>query len=73
MIEFPRRNTLQAAEMQRMLQELRQAAQGSAAEAKVVAAAAAVQLAAIENLSRSAVQLSVGAQQLAQAARFVRE
>jgi methyl-accepting chemotaxis protein/putative methionine-R-sulfoxide reductase with GAF domain len=73
LIEFPRRNTLQADEMQRMLQELRQAAKGSAAEAKVVAAAAAEQLTAIENLSRSAIQLSAGAQQLAQAARFVRE
>jgi len=73
MIEFPRRNTVQADEMQRMLAELRQAAKTSAAEAQVVAAAAAEQLQAIENLSRSAIQLSTGAQQLAQAARFVRE
>ncbi|MFI5206860.1 MAG: methyl-accepting chemotaxis protein [Gemmatimonadales bacterium] len=73
MIEFPRRNTLQAEEMQRMLQELRQAAKASASESQVVAAAAAEQLQAIENLSTSAVQLSSSASQLAQAARFVRE
>jgi methyl-accepting chemotaxis protein/putative methionine-R-sulfoxide reductase with GAF domain len=73
MIEFPRRNTMQADEMQRMLQDLRGAAQTSAAEAQVVAAAAAEQLQAIESLSRSAIQLSTGAEQLAQAARFVRE
>ena len=73
MIEFPRRNTMQADEMQRMLQELRGAAKASAAEAQVVAAAAAEQLQAIESLSRSAIQLSTGAEQLAQAARFVRE
>ena len=73
MIEFPRRNTVQAEEMQRMLQELRQAAKASASESQVVAAAAAEQLQAIENLSRSAIQLSSSASQLAQAARFVRE
>jgi methyl-accepting chemotaxis protein len=73
MIEFPRRNTVQADEMQRMLEELRGAAQASAAEAQVVAAAAAEQLQAIESLSRSAIQLSGGTEQLARAARFVRE
>src|SRR5579859_47360 len=73
MIEFPRRNTVQAEEMQRMLQELREAAKASASESQVVAAAAAEQLQAIENLSRSAIQLSASASQLAQAARFVRE
>jgi methyl-accepting chemotaxis protein len=73
MIEFPRRNTMQADEMQRMLRELRGAAQTSASEAQVVAAAAAEQLQAIESLSRSAIQLSTSAEQLAQAARFVRE
>ncbi len=73
MIEFPRRNTLQADEMQRMLQDLRGAAQTSAAEAQVVAAAASEQLQAIESLSRSAIQLSAAAEQLAQAAKFVRE
>ena len=73
MIEFPRRNTTRAEEMQAMLQQLRRAAQGSAAEAQAVAAAAAEQLQAIENLSRSAVQLSGSAEQLAKAARFVRE
>jgi methyl-accepting chemotaxis protein/putative methionine-R-sulfoxide reductase with GAF domain len=73
MIEFPRRNTLQADEMQIMLQDLRKAAQTSASEAQVVAAAAAEQLQAIESLSRSAIQLSASAEQLAQAARFVRE
>lgn len=73
MIEFPRRNTMQADEMQRMLRDLRGAAQSSASEAQVVAAAAAEQLQAIESLSRSAIQLSSGAEQLAQAARFVRE
>jgi methyl-accepting chemotaxis protein len=73
MIEFPRRNTLQADEMQKLLTDLRLAAQQSAAEAQVVAAAAAEQLQAIESLSRSAIQLSGGAEQLARAARFVRE
>ena len=73
MIEFPRRNTMQADEMQRMLKDLRGAAQTSASEAQVVAAAAAEQLQAIESLSRSAIQLSTSAEQLAQAARFVRE
>ena len=73
MVEFPRRNTMQADEMQRMLMELRGAAKSSAAEAQVVAAAAAEQLQAIESLSQSAIQLSSSADQLAQAARFVRE
>ncbi len=73
MIEFPRRNTMQADEMQRMLKELRGAAQTSASEAQVVAAAAAEQLQAIESLSRSAIQLSTSADQLARAAKFVRE
>ena len=73
MIEFPRRNTLQADEMQRMLGELRGAAKNSAAEAQVVAAAASEQLQAIESLSRNAIQLSSSAEQLARAARFVRE
>ncbi len=73
MIEFPRRNTLQADEMQRMLTELRAAAQRSAAEAQVVAAAATEQLNAIESLSQNAIQLSGSAEQLARAARFVRE
>jgi len=73
MVEFPRRNTMQADEMQRMLMELRGAAKSSAAEAQVVAAAAAEQLQSIESLSQSAIQLSSSADQLAQAARFVRE
>ena len=45
MVEFPRRNTAQADEMQRMLTALGSAAQWSAWEAKVVAASAAEQLA----------------------------
>jgi hypothetical protein len=45
MVEFPRRNTAQADEMQRMPTELGSAAQSSASEAKVVAASAAEQLA----------------------------
>lgn len=73
MVEFPRRTTAQADEMQRMLTELGSAAQSSASEAKVVAASAAEQLEAIENLSRSAIQLSRSAEQLAGAARFVKE
>jgi methyl-accepting chemotaxis protein len=72
MIEFPRVNMARVEEMQRTLEGLRAAAQSSAAEAQVVAAAAAEQLQAIESLSRSAVQLSGSAEQLAQAARFVR-
>ena len=73
MIDFPRRNTLRAEEMQRVLTDLRSAAQSSAAEAQVVAAAATEQLQAIESLSRSAIQLSGSAEQLARAARFVKE
>jgi len=73
MVDFPRRNTERADEMQTMLEELRRAAQGSAAEAQVVAAAAAEQLQAIENLSRNAIQLSGSAEQLARAAKFVRD
>ncbi len=72
MVEFPRRNTAQADEMQRMLKELGAAAQSSASEAKVVAASAAEQLGAIENLSQSAIQLSRSAEQLAGAARLVK-
>lgn len=72
MVEFPRRNVQRVNEMHRLLEELRRAAQTSAAEAQVVASAAAEQLQAIENLSRSAVQLSGNAEQLAQAARLVR-
>lgn len=72
MVEFPRRNMQRVNEMQRLLEDLRRAAQGSAAEAQVVAAAAAEQLQAIENLSRSAIQLSGNAEQLARAARLVR-
>jgi methyl-accepting chemotaxis protein/putative methionine-R-sulfoxide reductase with GAF domain len=72
MIEFPRINMARADEMRRMLEELRAAAHGSASEAQVVAAAAAEQLQAIENLSRSAVQLSGSAEELARAAQFVR-
>ena len=73
MIEFPRRNTLQAEEMQRMLSQLRGAAERSSAEAQAVAAAASQQLSAIESLSKSAIQLSGNAEQLARAARFVRD
>ncbi len=73
MVDFPRRNTLRAEEMQRVLADLRHAAQTSASEAQVVAAAASEQLQAIESLSRSAIQLSGSAEQLAGAARFVRE
>jgi len=73
MIDFPRRNTLRVEEMHRVLGDLRAAAQSSAAEAQVVAAAATEQLQAIESLSRSAIQLSGSAEQLARAARFVRE
>lgn len=71
MVEFPRRNAERAAEMQAALTEVRGAAQASAEEAKVVAAAAGEQLAAIESLARGAIQLSTAASQLADAARFV--
>lgn len=73
MIEFPRRNTAQADAMQRMVTELRAAAQSSAAESQVVAAAAAEQLQAIESLPRNAIQLSASSERLAGAVRFVRE
>lgn len=73
MIEFPRRNTLQADEMQRMLTQLKVAAERSSSEAQAVAAAASQQLSAIESLSRSAIQLSGNAEHLARAARFVRD
>jgi len=72
MVEFPRRNAQRAGEMQTMLAEVRAAAQSSAEEAKVVAAAAAEQLEAIESLARGAIQLSTAATQLADATRFVR-
>jgi methyl-accepting chemotaxis protein len=72
MVEFPRRNAERAAEMQTMLSAVRAAAQDSAEEAKVVAAAAGEQLDAIESLSRGAVQLSASASQLAEATRFMR-
>jgi methyl-accepting chemotaxis protein len=72
MVEFPRRNAERATEMQSALTEVRGAAQTSAEEAKVVAAAAGEQLAAIESLARGALQLSTAASQLADATRFVR-
>lgn len=72
MVEFPRRSAERAAEMQAVLSEVRAAAQASAAEAKVVAAAAAEQLKAIEDLSRSAIELSGSAERLAAATRFVK-
>lgn len=72
MVEFPRANMARAEEMQRLLEALREAARASAGEAQVVAAAAAEQLQAIENLSRSAIQLSASAETLGAAARFVR-
>ena len=72
MVEFPRRNAERAAEMQSALTEVRAAAQTSAEEAKVVAAAAGEQLDAIESLARGAVQLSTSASQLAEATKFVR-
>jgi len=72
MVEFPRRNAEKAAEMQTVLSEVRSAAEASAEEAKVVAAAAGEQLTAIESLSQAAIQLSVSASQLADAMQFVR-
>jgi len=72
MKELPRASAARADEMHRVLGQLRAAARASAAEAQVVAAAAAEQLQAIENLSRNALQLSSSADQLARAARFVR-
>jgi methyl-accepting chemotaxis protein len=54
------------------LSEVRAAAQASAGEAKVVAAAAAEQLKAIEDLSKSAIELSASAERLAAATRFVK-
>lgn len=72
MVEFPRRNAERAAEMQSALTEVRAAAQNSAEEAKVVAAAAGEQLDAIESLARGAIQLSASASQLAEATKFVR-
>ena len=72
MIEFPRRNAARTAEMEGILAEVMAAAAASAGEAKVVAAAAAEQLRAIEDLSRSALELSASADRLAAATRFVR-
>jgi methyl-accepting chemotaxis protein/putative methionine-R-sulfoxide reductase with GAF domain len=72
MVEFPRRSAERAAEMQAVLSEVRTAAQASAGEAKVVAAASAEQLKAIEDLSKSAIELSVSAERLAAATRFVK-
>ena len=72
MVEFPRRNAEQAAQMQAVLSEVRSAAQASAEEAKVVAAASGEQLAAIESLAQASMQLSAAAAQLADAVQFVR-
>jgi putative methionine-R-sulfoxide reductase with GAF domain len=72
MVEFPRRSAERAAEMQAVLSEVRAAAQASAGEAKVVAAAAAEQLKAIEDLSKSAIELSASAERLGAATRFVK-
>ncbi len=72
MIEFPRRNAERTAEMQAVLSEVRGAAQASAGEAKVVAAAAAEQLKAIEDLAKSAGDLAASGEGLAAATRFVR-
>ncbi len=72
MIDLPKRNTMRVDEMQRVLADLRAAAQTSAAEAQVVAAAASEQLQAIESLSRSAIQLSGAAEELGRASRFVK-
>ena len=72
MVEFPRRNAERTAEMQAVLAEVKSAASASAGEAKIVAAAAAEQLKAIEDLSRSALELSSSAERLAAATRFVK-
>ncbi|OYV73101.1 MAG: hypothetical protein B7Z72_03260, partial [Gemmatimonadetes bacterium 21-71-4] len=72
MVEFPRRNAERTAEMQVVLSEVKAAAATSAAEAKVVASAAAEQLKAIEDLSQSALELSASAERLAAATRFVK-
>ena len=72
MVEFPRRNAERTAEMQAVLSEVKAAAGASAGEAKVVAAAAAEQLKAIEDLSHSALELSASAERLAAATRFVK-
>ncbi len=72
MVEFPRRNVERTAEMQAMLSEVKAAAQASAGDAKIVAAAAAEQLKAIEDLANSAVELSASAERLGAATRFLR-
>jgi methyl-accepting chemotaxis protein len=72
MVEFPRRNAERTAEMQTVLEEVKAAATRSSGEAKVVAAAAAEQLKAIEDLSQSALELSASAERLAAATRFVK-
>ncbi len=72
MVEFPRRSAERATEMQAVLSEVKAAAQASAGEAKVVAAASAEQLKAIEDLAKSAIELSASAERLAAATRFVK-
>ncbi len=72
MLEFPRRNAERTAEMQAVLAEVKAAAASSAGEAKVVSAAAAEQLKAIEDLAQSAMELSASAERLAAATRFVK-
>jgi len=70
-VDLPRRSAERAAEMQAMLTEVRAAAQVSAEEAKLVAAAASEQAVAIESLAQSAVELSGSARQLAEATRLI--
>lgn len=71
MVEFPRRSAERAAQMQAMLTEVRSAAQESAEEAKVAAAAAGEQLNAIEGMARGTLELSNSAQRLAEVAKLV--
>ncbi|MGH7731015.1 MAG: hypothetical protein ACRENJ_07165, partial [Candidatus Eiseniibacteriota bacterium] len=61
-----------ASKMTQTLGQARTAAQTSTEEAEAVAAAAAEQLRAIEDLARGATELSTLADRLAQALRFMR-
>ena len=71
MAEGPKQNRDLAGTTQKMLDEARDAAAGSAREAGDVAAASKEQLTAIAELARGAAELSQLAEQLSRGASFV--
>ena len=72
MAEVGRQNAELAARITESLGQARAGAQTSSQEAEAVAAAAAEQLRAIQDLAHGATELSSLAEQLSQALRFIR-